>query len=266
MGIAFSICMSNQNMTPRNWLEAEFRRRKERNPRFSMRTFARQIGISPGRLSEILSGKRELTLNVVKKICSNLTLSPSESKALMVSVPGADVEKVIEATYKEINMDAFYTLADWQHFAIFNLMDVDDFQQNFQWIADRLNIAVNDAQNAVNRLIRTGLIVVAEGKWKKQAGNVAVTQEIASHALKLSHRQTLEQAANALHEVPLELRDITSITMAIDIDRIPEAREMIKQFRRKVCAHLEGGPKRREVYNLNVQLVPLTKPSKKEAG
>lgn len=84
------------------------------------------------------------------------------------------------------------------------------------------------------------------------------TSDIPSAALRRSHRQTLEQAIESLEEVRIELRDITSITMAIDPARIGEAKTAIRRFRRDMAALLEDG-RRTEVYNLNVQLVPVTR-------
>ena len=79
------------------------------------------------------------------------------------------------------------------------------------------------------------------------------------HKIKLSilFSTFIKQSIDALFAVPVESRDITSMTMAIDKNKIPEAKRKIKQFRRNLCQFLESGEKN-EVYNLNVQLIPLT--------
>ena len=82
-----------------------------------------------------------------------------------------------------------------------------------------------------------------------------------SQALRISHRQSIEQALLALNEIPIELRDITSITMAIDLKRLPLAKKIIKEFRLKMSDVLEKGDQS-EVYNLNIQLLPVSRRSK----
>ena len=82
-----------------------------------------------------------------------------------------------------------------------------------------------------------------------------------SQALRISHRQSIEQALLALNEFPIELRDITSITMAIDLKRLPLAKKIIKEFRLKMSDVLEKGDQS-EVYNLNIQLLPVSRRSK----
>ncbi len=46
--------------------------------------------------------------------------------------------------------------------------------------------------------------------------------------------------------------------MAVDSEKIPEAKILIKEFRQKMSALLESG-KKDEVYQLAVQLYPLSK-------
>lgn len=49
-------------------LAEEFERRRIRNPRYSMRAFAKAIGISQSQLSLILSGKRRISVRQAMKI------------------------------------------------------------------------------------------------------------------------------------------------------------------------------------------------------
>jgi hypothetical protein len=46
--------------------------------------------------------------------------------------------------------------------------------------------------------------------------------------------------------------------MAIDKRKLPNAKKMIRKFRRELCAYLEIRRVRDEVFNLDVQLVPVT--------
>jgi len=161
--------------------------------------------------------------------------------------------------YKDLPLDSFHVISDWYHFAILSLMDIKDFEPTSEWISKRLGITLYQADEAVTRLIRIGLIEVsARGRWKSTGRNIQTPSDVASVALKKSHRQSLEQAISALQEVPLEKRDITSMTMAIDSRRLPEAKKLIKKFRQRLAAFLEGGSAD-EVYNINIQLIPLTK-------
>ncbi|HAG92455.1 MAG TPA: hypothetical protein DCL41_11310, partial [Bdellovibrionales bacterium] len=59
-------------------LNSEFNKRKGRNPNFSLRSFAKWLKISPAQLSQMMTGKRPITINSAQKIGDRLGLSPIE--------------------------------------------------------------------------------------------------------------------------------------------------------------------------------------------
>lgn len=73
----------------------------------------------------------------------------------------------------------------------------------------------------------------------------------------------MKRAIEALDDVPIEERDITSMTMAIDVRKIQEAKKRIREFRKDMAAFLEEG-EATEVYSLNVQFIPITKKSRED--
>lgn len=229
-------------------LRNEFQNRKRTNPRYSLRAFAGFLGIQPGRLSEYLSGKRQVTDQVAESISVRLGTTSTLFRSKMPS------------HINFIEDETFSVIADWQHFAILSLMDTRDFKNSPKWIADRLGISEFDAKDAVARLVRVKLVEVKNNKLVKTKHGIFTGTDRESKALKLSHTQSLQQAIEKLHDVPVELRDITSMTMAIDLKKLPLAKKMITEFRRKLCGYLEDG-QRSEIYNLNIQLVPVTRVS-----
>ncbi|MNL64824.1 hypothetical protein D3C87_1890770 [compost metagenome] len=67
-----------------------------------------------------------------------------------------------------------------------------------------------------------------------------------------------------LDEVDMMLRDFSSTTLAIDLDKLTEAKTIIREFRQKMSALLRDGNKT-DVYQLAIQFYPLTHPSLKES-
>ena len=59
-------------------IKDEFGSRIESNPSYSMRAFARDLEISPSRLSEILNGRGGMSSVMAQKIASKLGLQRSE--------------------------------------------------------------------------------------------------------------------------------------------------------------------------------------------
>jgi uncharacterized protein (TIGR02147 family) len=78
-----------------------------------------------------------------------------------------------------------------------------------------------------------------------------------STALRHSHREALTMGAEKLESVPLELRDFSSMTIAVSMERLPEAKKLIRAFQKQLSELLENG-KRTEVYQICMQLYPMT--------
>ena len=112
--------------TYKQFLTSELARRQAKNPRYSLRTFARAIRVSPGNLSRVLSDKAMLSVATVRGICDALGLSGSEQRPLF--------------TPAEIDTNVYDQIADWYHYAILELTFVEDFRSDPKWIARALNL------------------------------------------------------------------------------------------------------------------------------
>jgi uncharacterized protein (TIGR02147 family) len=251
--------MTEQVFEARHLLANEFAKRKQRNVQYSLRAFARDLDIPPGRLSEIFSQKRALTLGIAEKISLRLVLSPTEKKKLLEPFKqksGGDNPD--SEDYKLVEDDVFYLLSEWHHFAILNLIETRNFKNDPKWIAKRLAISALDVTLSLDRLERLGLIKISGGKVAATEKNLKTSDQKVNHALRKAHRDSLEQAIQAIDEVPIELRDISSMVIPVNMKRLNGAKKLIRDFRRKLMRFLEQGEKS-EVYNLNIQLVPVTK-------
>jgi uncharacterized protein (TIGR02147 family) len=259
--------MHIEPLEPKAWLEAEYRRRRTKNPRYSLRMLAQKLDMPSGRLSEILAGKRRITPTLGRKIAIRLEFPPEKIQKFIATIEneraaknfGKKTPNSTDESFRQLSVDSFYALAGWEHFALLNLMKTDDFKADVEWISNRLGLTPVEVRAAIERLERLEFIERTDTGFVRKVGRLTTTHDLESVALKASHRQSLEQAIESLETVPVELRDITSITMAIDRERIPQTKAIIKKFRRELSDFLESGSKTTEVYNLNIQLVPVTK-------
>jgi uncharacterized protein (TIGR02147 family) len=232
------------------WLTQEYKKRRAKNPAYSLRAFAKFLHLPAGRVSEILSGKRSATPAVAQKIADPLGLSPQQRKSLAPAKSASD--------YQLLADDEFEIIADWYHFAILNLVDTEGFRSEPSFIAKRLGISPAEARDAINRLVRLGLLALEGKRLVKTGQNFRTTTDIPSGALRNFQRLGLKQAEESLEAHGVEERDITSIMFPADPELLPEAKRLIREFRYKMDKFFEGG-RRTEVFRLNVQLVPVTK-------
>ena len=258
---------------PHRWLENQLQKRSKKNPRYSQRAFAQAIGIGSGRLSQLISRKRAFTPALGELIAKNLNLSTDEtSDFLSLIVNKREVKRddwrtsKIKALAKadipsmqSLNADQMMIIENPLYFAILSLMETSDFVPDNVWIAKRLQRNAEEIRDAMELMERTQMIArQSNGSYLRLNGPGFKTSDgVRSEAIRKAQRAIMENAARSLWTVPLEQRDMTSMIVAIDPKKIPEAKELIAEFRRKLSSILETG-ERTEVYSIGIQLCPLT--------
>jgi transcriptional regulator with XRE-family HTH domain len=228
-----------------------------------MRAFAKLLRIENSALSKILRGRRRLTRPMLLNLASRLGLGPSEIASFERYLIENDSRSGVDPVgppihYEQLTLDAFTVISDWYHYAILELTRLKDFRPDAKWVANVLDISPVEVTAAVERLVRLGLMKAEEGKWTVVANHTTINNHFTDAAFRKFQRQVLEKAVVALEQIPLEARDQTNVTMAIDTRRLPEAREMIKNFRRKLSQFLESSEALDQVYQVSISLYPLT--------
>ncbi len=254
-------------------LQRELERARQKNPAYSLRAFARRLGVHPSALSEILNGKRQVTQRMARKLLQGIDASPDELGFLLSQVrvkrrtrSAVEAAKTTDSkNFVQFDLDRFHLVAEWFHFAIYSLAETADFRSDPIFVARRLGIQEREAKQALKRLERLGLLKEENGELRSTGVSIATPSDIADVALKRSHRQELELALRSLNEHSVHDRDITSISMATSPAKLVEAKKRIKEFRRSLCAFLEDLPsqEKTDVYQMNFQLFPLTRTAKK---
>ncbi len=252
----------------RLYLQNELLTRCNKNPKYSLRSFARALEINPSSLSRILRNKRTISNNIKYKLGKRLGLSPIELSNFKEGKYDSNYENnnSIENNFNQLTIDTFIAISDWYHLAILELVKLKNFKPNNRFIAKAFDITVNEVNAAVERLIRLDLLKIEkDGKWINTKGsNTTVDDDLTHSAYRKYLKQILGLAIKALEEVPVNLRDQSSMTMSINTNRLPEAIEMITKFRRRLCKFLEEDKEKDEVYQLAISLYPLTNIKRKE--
>lgn len=244
-------------MTVKNLLLQELTKRQTRNSAYSIRAFARDLGLGVTSLSDVLAGKRSLSKTNIEKVLEKLLISPLEKEQVWAHYKeNASRAEVDDRTL--LDEDTFRLIADWHYLAILNLAKLKENSVKAEWIAERLNIDVAEAEVALERLFRLQLIRKVRNRMERTAKPLTTTNEIPSAAIRRHHSQNLLLAESSLHRDPVPTREFGSVTMAVNPEKLPQAKEILLKTRKKIAGLLEEGDLS-EVYTLSFQLFPLTK-------
>lgn len=243
--------------------------RQRTNPQYSLRAYAKHVGMHPATLSQVLKGNRPLPLKDSKQLIERMNLGPRERTLFMESLLRSKISidqiKIDENDQRFMLDESHYkVIAEWEHYAVLDLFDLKNFEPSFSEISQRLGITENRAGVVVNNLITSGLMTVTEsGSFKKVHADIRTTEDTKSQALKDSHKETMRMGIDKLEEIEVELRDFSATTVAIDLEKLPEAKTIIREFRQKMAALLRDGEKT-DVYQLAIQFYPLTTTNKEK--
>ena len=248
------------NESFRNYLQNELAKRAKKNARFSIRAFARHLGIEPSSLAQVLSGKRNLTDQMCLRLAEPLKLSSTKLRLLMKR-DGIGKSSDSFSQFRRLEEDEFRVISEWHYYAILELTRTDAFKGNINWIAASLEITAAEVRAAVERLKRLGYLKIdATGKWIDALGSATnLGNERSAHEFREYQSQILKKASVALETVAYEERVQSSMTFVGSRERIAEAKRRIHSFIEELDEFMKTGPSRDEVYNFSVSLYPVSK-------
>jgi len=247
-------------------LEREFAKRSRESAKYSLRSFAKDLCLSPSTLSRVLNGKRQIPRTKVNAVLNNLKLSPKEESVFLESFslrpPTSSnlnsQEAANHSSTLELSEMHYQILAEWEHFAILSLLKIQKYQSSISEIGKKLGISIPQVSAALTRLKAASLVTFLKNKWSRTPLKLKSSEDVLSRALQKAHREELSIAQTKLQEIEVSMRDFSSITMAIDTSRLDDAKKLIRKFRQEMSALLESDDAT-EVYQLGIQLYPLTK-------
>ncbi len=238
----------------RDYLNQEFKSRRVRNPKYSLRAYAKSLGISPAHTSQLLSGKRKVRAKSALQLARALDLTPSE--AIAWSQP-TGMQSKLGFLEKEISSEEFSPISEWYYFAILGLANFNNNVANARWISQKLNLDYKTAKFAFNKLIELEFIEVVSGQFRQCPDPIVTSQDVPSKTIRRFHQKHLEIATQKIDSVPVEFREFSTSTIAIDPKRLKAAQKLIRDFRENLLAELDTKNKSK-VYTFAVQFYPLS--------
>ncbi|MFK8137740.1 MAG: TIGR02147 family protein [Bdellovibrionales bacterium] len=242
----------------RLYLQEELVRRIKKNQRYSLRAFAELLETHSGSLSQVLAGKRKLSVKKIEDWSYKLGLDPQtaesfKKESLRREIPGVDTV--------DLEIEEFYLIQDWYHFAILELVNTQGFSAKPAWIAKRLGIKVVEAKIAIERLMRLNFLSLdKKGNYRVINSNVSTLGSKESDvALRNLQKKILNQAQDALDEIDPRKRLQTTITSRVKKDKLEEVKQKILDFQQELNVYLEEQENCEEVYQISFSCFPVTK-------
>jgi uncharacterized protein (TIGR02147 family) len=247
--------------------------RSARNINYSLRAFARDLELSPSRLSQILSKKKGLSVAGAFELAEKLGLNERERDYFILSVKAQHArsskakaeakeslsEKLTpESSLKQLELREFEQAHNWYHMALLELVELNDCEHSVEWFAKKLKLKKVIIKNAIERLVKIGWLDFENGVYRASFEESETTNDIPSVAIKKFHEEVLKKAEESLFVDDVKDREFTNMTFAFSKDQMQSAKETIRIFQKEFAKkHYPKFQNKDSVYQLSVQLFRL---------
>ena len=159
-------------------LEQEFRDRRQKNPRYSLRAFASFLDTDHSTLSQILRNKRSVPIAQLRQWAKRLGMTSEETSAFIAAEHLPDPATLKrQQQLRHWTAEALAVINDRSHWEIVRLAGTRGFKASSRTVADELGVSVDQVNVALSRLLRLGMLaLVAGGTWKPLLGSTRVTE------------------------------------------------------------------------------------------
>jgi len=270
---------SSRFLDYRDYLQALYQAAKTELGSYSYLSFAEDLGFSKTNVIHLtIKGKRPLSSKAAEKIADTLNLKAHDRKYWLDLVvyqnsnDSLERERVFqemvslkarEIKTEETLQDQLEFFTEWYHSVIYELSFTVAFTDDPKELAALLQpkIRPEQARKSLELLLRMKLLQrdPVTAQLRPQHTRISTGDEIASLAITRYHQKMIDLGKESLTSIPSELRDISAISISIPEHLVPELKKEISQFRKKILALAEQQGHPESVYQMNVQLFPLSR-------
>lgn len=245
-------------------------------PEHSHRELAQRGGFDAGLVSKVVNGSRNISPAMAERFAKAFALEgrparffcllvlynqarlPSERKKRLADLLAYGKNRISPITRLQ---HKYYT--HWYHVAIRELINCGGWNGNdYKALAERLTPAIStrEAKEAVEVLLELDM-VRRDDKGQLHLVDPLISSGYEGQPLGVNEfiSQGLQLAQEALDRFTPEERNLSALTLSISESSRSEIVRRLRQFRREILELVEHDPQPSRVYELNMQLFPLSK-------
>lgn len=264
----------------REFLKDFYQERKEHNYFWSYRFMGERLGLDHSFIVKVLAGQRHIKESHLPRVVQLCKLSDREEEYFrnlyFFNKAKSDAQvklyfekmmalKSVDSLSLEENQYRYFQ--KWYYAAVRSAVEYLDFRDDYKMLAKHISpgISVKEAREAVSLLKNLGFIQQNEdGRWELVQRHLQTPDKWKSIAIRNFQESCLQLAEKSMDLHPKEERDYSTITMAIESDKLSFLKNLLHECRTSVVQQVEEMDNPDRVYQLNMQLFPLTKPQEED--
>ena len=261
----------------REFLKVRQKWLKTQKPFFTLEYVAQKLDLkSKGHVSLILSGAKTVPEAKIERLAECFYLEERE-REFFVNL----VHYNQEPTYRQKKMyldrmvalmrisnkklvPAQYRICEkWFYPIVLEILRLHDFNEDWAALGKLVRPAITavEAKEAVQVLQGIDLIRKnPQGFWEPTDTLLTFGEGWRSVAARNFQSQTIEMAQQALIEIAVEDRDISTLTLSMGCDTFHKIQQSIQLLRKEILAMVQADQQADCVYQMNISLFPVSNP------
>jgi uncharacterized protein (TIGR02147 family) len=257
----------------RDFLKSYYDRRKEEMPFYSYRMMGDKLGLDSSYLYRVLQKKQHLPAHALPSAKDLLDLSGRSAEyfdLLYSAAVSKDKSKHDELMAKALalrdvdrhSLEAaeLKLLRNWWIPAVRAYLELNGGVVNIKQISRDICPPITEAQaeEAIEILKEVGLVKkLASGKLALTDAHLTVGGPEKASAVREFQKQVLGLASDALDNIPVNERNISTLTLSVDQSCFEDLGDMLREFRRLVQKRVDEAKSPDRVMQLSMAFYPV---------
>jgi uncharacterized protein (TIGR02147 family) len=263
----------------REYLRDHYNYNKSCHRYFSFRYVAGKTGLDASFYVKVLNKQKHIANSAIPVLVTFLKLSKREGSYFSTLVHFNKAKSTDQETFylqkllllrkpvaTLLENDLYEYLAAWWNVVLREEMNIIEFKQDYENLASRLQptISSRQAQHSIRLLQKLGLIAPDSTGTFRPASDFITTSGVDQvKAVRSYQKSTLKLAIRAIDTILKEDREISTLTVSASRQCFEMIRERINEMRREIIELVRQDKNAEEVYQVNMQVFPLTRNSTK---
>jgi uncharacterized protein (TIGR02147 family) len=259
------------------FLRDRYEELRRKNPDYTYRFIAGFVGLkSPGHITSIFNGNRNIPLRSAARFARTFGLLKKEAAylELLIHYDASKTHYDKKYYFEQIadSQQRHHTVIDprkyefydkWYYSVIREIVEIHEIRDSDgRELAHLLVPAITpaEARKALELLLSLDLIYTDDtGRYRRRDTVLVAPESWSSLAIRSFQMDMAEKGKEALEHVPRDQRDISTITMSISREKFEIIKQRIDELRQQAFAMAATDEKPEQVFELNIQLFPLSK-------
>jgi uncharacterized protein (TIGR02147 family) len=258
----------------RDFLREAYEERRKVQPIFSYRYIGNKVGMDNSYLTRLFQKKVHIGTAAIAKMASIYALTAAQEEFFNCLIGFNKARTEAEARtfhdqllrlrgvgYRTVHEEQQVYFSRWIHVALRCLVGFQAFDGDYDRLGSLLvpSVPGDEVKQSLFLLERLGMIRRNLDGFEVLDTHLHSGNEWTSNAILGFQKESIALAADALVNQHSSVRDISTMTMDINLASLGEVRTLVREFQENMARIVDSSGPSNCVYQLNVQLFPLSK-------